>query len=159
MSPPQTEFGDGVSFGHHGDVLIWVWEKDGTSARQDWISQRALPVASAAGNIMALNIILPSSNPPDAGGRDASSAFAKALGPSLRWAVTVAPGDSFRLNIVRTVLRLVVMLGGQGGKHTVHSTVAEGIEKLHAHARTQTPTAAEMEALANRLMQFPAAPR
>lgn len=145
---------DGVAIACRGDFIVCVWRGDSSISRMRWISERFLPFArSKKGGVLAAIIMLPTSNPPsDRSTRQASERFIREAGPLCRRAVTVALGDGVRVNIVRTVIRLLVMAGKFGARHAVSATVQEALDDLYAHQSEHTPARDVVEALLRRTL-------
>jgi hypothetical protein len=105
-------------------------------------------VARCPEGILCLMVILPGGGPPDAPTRAENSFRFKKLHFTLRMMVTVALGDQFRLSIVRAVMRGLILVSRQQGRHVIAVTEQEGIDKLLSGAGVgpSTPTRSQIEA-------------
>lgn len=145
---------DGVASAIAGDVILGLWQRPARIARVRWFSERMDQVAATSPDgFIVLMLILPSSSPPDAETR----AFAKVSmgkhGKKLRRLITVPLGDAFWTNIVRTIMRGMVMITGQSSTHDVVATERLALERLRQAASTKTPPAALLETLVDELFR------
>jgi len=91
----NTNVKDGVAATALGNTLICVWQGPSSQQRWRWLAPQldALSSTHPAG-IILLQVILPSSAPPDATLRTEIQADMKRLGPRVHQVVTVALGMS-----------------------------------------------------------------
>src|SRR5262249_46617655 len=73
-----------------------------------------------------------------------SQAQMKKLDSRIWYTSAVALGDSFRMSIVRTILRGMAFVTGQSSRMGVSGSVGEGIDRLLEHAAAGCPSRAEL---------------
>ena len=130
-----------------GDVALYVYSSDARLHRTRWAFDRAdESVRSAPDGILILFIIPPSAAPPDSATRAENSARLKKVLPSIRRFVTVPLGDALRVSIVKAVMRAMILIQRQIGRHVIASTEADGISHLLECAGPDTPDRATLEA-------------
>lgn len=140
---------DGVAFMQRGDVALYVYSSDARLHRTRWAFDRADDCVRTVGQpdgILILFIIPPSAAPPDAATRAENSARFKKIFPSIRRFVSVPLGDALRVSIVKAVMRAMILVQRQVGRHVIASTEAEGITRLLERAGPDTPDRATLEA-------------
>jgi hypothetical protein len=130
-----------------GDVIMLIWK----GAAQKSTVQRAMVLteslsAEHPGGILIFQVILPSSDPPNAEARAIVNAGFKRIRPNIRALVSVGLGDSFRMSIVRTIMRATAALSGLGAIQVIEATEAAGLRRLLHKAGPETPPQAELEA-------------
>jgi hypothetical protein len=138
---------DGFGYTTCGDVMVGVWEADSRIARV----RRALTVmekliAEYPEGVIIFQVILPSSAPPDAEARALTTVGFKRNRGKVRGLVSVAIGDSFRMSIVRTIMRAAMALSGMSSISVVEATEAAGVRRVLERAGPSTPSRAELEA-------------
>jgi hypothetical protein len=140
---------DGVAFIQRGDVALCVYGSDARVHRTRWLFDRADECVRNVGEpdgILILFLIPPSAAPPDAATRAENSARFKKVFPSIRRFVTVPLGDALRVSIVKAVMRAMILVQRQIGRHVIASTEADGITRLLERAGPDTPNRAAIEA-------------
>ena len=110
----MTEMFDGVATLTRGDLLMIVYQKPARLHRSRWLFDRVDEfVKSSPGDKIALMIVLPTADPPDAPTRAENRLRLRRLGPALRCIVTVPVGDAFWTSVVRTIMRALAVLQGR----------------------------------------------
>jgi hypothetical protein len=133
VSDPLVQALDGVGIACRGNLALIVYAADARLHRTRWLFDRMDELAARSpGGIVGLMIIAPHAGPPDGPTRRENSARLKVLGAKLRLLGTVALGDDFKVSIVRTVMRAMVMLSGQSARQFVATTEDEGIDRMLA---------------------------
>jgi hypothetical protein len=128
---------DGVGVVQRGNLVLMLYNADARLHRTRWIFDRADELAKRnPGGIYVLIVIAPGSGLPDAATRAENATRFNKLGPNLKMMVTVAIGDDFRVSIVRTLMRAMILLSRQSARHVVAVTEAEGIARLLEGARS-----------------------
>lgn len=145
---------DGVAVMARGDLLMAVWRAAGERERLRWAFERTDEFAQTHPSFIILNVVLPSSDPPDAKGRTETSARFKGYGDRLRRLVTVALGDSFRQSVVRTIMRAFAVISGTSKIYVVAATVDEAIRELLKTGTTETPDATQIRRDVNELLRL-----
>ncbi len=145
----QPRVFDGIALAAIGDVLVFVYQAPARLHRSRWIYDRADELARQhPEGLLGLMIVLPSADVPDAATRMENRNRLRRLRPSVRRLATVPLGDEFRVSIVRTIMRTMIWLQGQGAWLPVYSRVEEGIDSLLELRSEFTPGRVELEALA-----------
>jgi len=140
---------DGVGVVCQGNLAVILYAADARLHRTCWVFDRMDELAARnPDGIYALMIITPQSGPPDGATRTENATRLRQLDQALIAMVTVALGDSFKLNIVRTVMRTMFLLSRKGARHVVCSTEREGMERLLEATKLdpRVPTRADIEA-------------
>jgi hypothetical protein len=140
---------DGVGVVSRGNLVIVLYAADARLHRTRWTFDRVdETVARCPEGILCLMVILPGGGPPDAPTRAENSSRFRKIDAALRTMVTVALGDQFRLSIVRAVMRGLILVSRQQGRHLIAVTEQEGLDKLLAGKGVgpTTPTRAQIEA-------------
>lgn len=139
---------DGVAIVIRGDTFISVWKESATLTRVRWHgAMLENHVANLNGKALVVMIILPTAGPPQGEARVASSAVAKRVLPKLRLAVTAAVGSTVWLQVIRTVMRGILFLSGEGKHHQVVTTEAAALDRILEVATARTPNREALEAL------------
>jgi hypothetical protein len=139
--------GDGIATAALGDTLVTLWRDPAEAQRVRWLTDRLNEHAAALpGSMLHLMLVLATSSPPGADGRAAFQKQVKDLdhAKKLRKFVTVALGDSFWINIVRTMGRTILFLAGKSHLLVILSNIDEGLSAIRAHASSTTPENAEL---------------
>ena len=138
---------DGVAFAAAGDVNLVVYASPARLARSRWLFDR-LDESTACSEIpmCGFMVILPTADLPDAETRAENERRLRQLRAKLRRIVTVAIGDSLRLNLIRTVMRGMFLIQGQSQVQFVASTLDEGLRYLYRDATATTPARLDVEA-------------
>ena len=144
--------GDGVACVALADTVVMLWDKPAATARWIWFIEQATKAsATAPKGVIILNIILPSSSPPDGELRGRMQKDLRAMGPALHKMVAVAMGDGMWTSVVRTLIRSILLLSGQSQKQAVVATVAEGLDHIRGIASPQTPSRPELQTAVDQL--------
>jgi hypothetical protein len=129
-----------------GDVLVGLWLAPITMSGWKWHFMQLQEIAGGhAEGALYLNVILPSSSPPDAAVRLVMQADLRGLGPGLRKLIAVPLGDGMWINIVRAIVRGVLLVSGQSKRATVVGTVSDALEHVKGLAGPQTPSSAVLK--------------
>jgi hypothetical protein len=163
MPNPLVQTHDRVGVVTRGNLVLVLYAADARLHRTQWIFDRADElIARSKEPILVLLVVAENSGPPDAATRAENARRFKCIDGSLRRIVTVALGDAFKMNIVRAVMRTMLLFLGQSAVHAVTSTVDDGITRLLKEASPSTPTRGQIEAdllaLRTELAANPAAP-
>jgi hypothetical protein len=135
---------DGVAVLARGDVLLIVYQGAARLERSRWLFDRMDELTQGRASFMALMVVLPTADPPDAPTRRENSARLKKVESRLRRLITAAVGDAFRTAIVRTVMRAIAAIHGKSGVHFVVETVGAGVTRLREAASPDTPSPEEL---------------
>jgi hypothetical protein len=143
---------NGVAMVVSGDALVALWQAPATAERWQWnfADLEQLARRSAAGTVV-LDLILPSSSPPNAALRARMRQDFASLGPKLRKLVVVPLGDGLWLSIVRTIVRGTLLVAGQSRQQAVVATIDEGLDRIQQAASPDTPSRAELNAAVDAL--------
>lgn len=126
-----------------GDLFVLVWRNPATIERWRWQMNRVERVAASRTDMVVLNVILSTSDPPDGALRSQMQADFRKLGEKLRRIVVVPLGGSMWMSVVRTIVRGILLVSGQAQRQSVVGTIGEGLRKLAEVAGPETPTGAE----------------
>jgi hypothetical protein len=147
LTPGKVHTHDGVAIVTRGDVLSVVYKAPARLHRSRFIYDAAdLLAAKNPEGILCILLVLPTADPPDAPTRAENTARLRKLGPALRMLVTVPIGDMLWMRLVRTIMRGMSIVQGQGARHAITSTVYDGLARLFEEAGPKTPTAIQLEA-------------
>lgn len=136
---------DGVAYAVRGDVAIALWKDAARVERGRWLFSGIERTAAQLPTFVILQLILPSSTPPDGPMREESVKFVKRLGPRIRRIVTVPLGDALWMNVVRTIMRAMFMLQRSlGTEMLVAADAAAGFKLLREAATPRTPNEEEL---------------
>jgi hypothetical protein len=136
---------DGVAMLWRGDLVLIVYQLAARLPRTRWLFDRVDEIlAHRKENIIALMVILPTADPPDAPTRAENAARMRKLGPALRRLVTTPIGDEFRIRIVRTVMKAIAILQGNSRSHFVRVTIHEGIRCTLQAGGPETPNRSQI---------------
>ena len=141
----KLEVFDGVALGTQGDAMLTLWKSGSRAHRLNWMFEFSEKFIVTQPSFVIMQVILPSSEPPDGDARKAISRQLEKLRPHMRRLVTVPIGDSFRISIVRSVMRAVALLSGLSGVQVIAADEEIGIRKLLEAASKDTPSAAELK--------------
>jgi hypothetical protein len=146
MTAGVVQTNDGVAIVTRGDLLCTVWRESARFQRTKWLFDVVDQyVVRSPGPLAVLMIVLSTAEPPDGPARAENTARLRKLGPAIRRVVTVPVGDAFFLNVVRTVMRTMFLIQGQGRIHFVCATVSEGIDRVVEAASRHTPTPLQID--------------
>ena len=128
---PLVQTHDGVGVVCRGNLALVFYGADARVHRTRWLFDRVDELAARnPGGIYSLMVVTPNAAPPDAATRAENTKRFGQLDHVLVAMVTVALGDDFKVSIVRTVMRAVILLSRKSGKHMIASTEREGIDRL-----------------------------
>jgi hypothetical protein len=131
---------DGVAMACRGDAVLVLWRAAATRSRVVWMGAQLEEAAKTAPNgTVMIQFILPSSNPPDAEARAASGEILRRLDRRLRHVVTVPLGDAMWMNIVRAVMRALMLVTGGSGQISVAAGAQGAFSRLRKFASHATP--------------------
>jgi hypothetical protein len=136
---------DGLGATIRGDVLLVLWQAPSRRPRVQWASnQIGEAIKQNPDGIVVVHLILPTSSPPDKEARaEARMAFERHQ-KKTRQTITVPLGDAFWTNVVRSIMRGLLLVTGQSAVHQVAASVADAIDRVRASASARTPPAAEL---------------
>jgi hypothetical protein len=131
---------DGVGLLFRGDLAIIVYQAPARLLRSRWLFDRMDEwIERTPGGILALMLVLPTADPPDAPTRAENKVRLKKMGSRLKRLVTTPVGDALWFTIVRTVMRAMSILQGQSSVQFVCETVDEGVRRVLEAATPLTP--------------------
>jgi hypothetical protein len=143
---------DGVASVLAGDVLLVLWQAPVRIARVHWLTaEMERATAASPSGLLVLMLILPTSNPPDAECRAIAKETMLRLSKKLRLTVTVPLGDAFWTNIVRTIMRGMMLITGQSATQQVVASEREGLERIRQAGSASTPPTAHLSSLIDAL--------
>jgi hypothetical protein len=135
---------DGVAFSLRGDTCLVVYAVPARIARTRWLFDRVDEAVASLETFYALMLILPSADPPDAATRAENARRLRSLHGKLRGLVTVIIGDTFRVNVIRTVMRGMFVVQRQSEALSVARTLADGLRCVLQAPTKQTRSAAQL---------------
>jgi hypothetical protein len=145
---------DGVGLVAAGDVFVVIYALPARLHRTQWLFDRMDELAvKAEGTLCGLMVILPTADSPDAATRAENARRLRALQGRLRRLVTVVIGDTFRLNLVRTIMRTMFLLQRQSHLLVVSSTLDEGLHALLEQGSSETPPRSTLGLLVRKLSE------
>jgi hypothetical protein len=161
VEPSGVIAGDGLAAVAVGNVLLTLWRSSASFERWRGFVMPQLDgiVAAHPEGIVLVQLILPSSGPPDATTRAALQADLRRLGPQLRRVVTVAIGDSFRQKIVRTIVRTMLLVGGLSKQQRVCATIGEALDAVLADVAPGSLSVGDLNAAVDALYVEIGSPR
>jgi hypothetical protein len=119
---------DGVSCVTVGNTMLTLWQAPSRQHRVQWLARKTDELAAQhPDGIYVVQLILPSSSPPDSAARAEAVALMKRLQATLKFLVSVPLGDAIWMTLVRSIMRAALMVTGMASRHAVVATVAEGI--------------------------------
>jgi len=136
---------DGVGCITRGDAALVLYKSPARLERTRWLfdSIDALAATKPDG-VIAFLVVLSTADIPDAATRVENTERMKKLGSSIRRVVTVPVGDTFRLNLVRTIMRSLSVLQGSSKIQMVSSTLEDGLERFIEAASPETPLKSQL---------------
>lgn len=140
----KVESHDGIGGVSRGDTLVTLWRSPATHERWRWQQDRIERLAASRSDVVVVNVILGSSDPPDGSLRNQMQADFRKLGERLRRIVVVPLGGTMWMSVVRTIVRAILLLSGHSGRQSVVGTVPEALRKVAEVAGPDTPSAAEI---------------
>lgn len=136
----RTETSEGIATAIRGDTMVSLWSAPASLERVRWHATRVDKLANTLeGEFILIMIILPMASPPQGQARIESNELTKRVGPKARLVATVAVGESLQMNVVRSVMRAMLLLSGHSKKLIVTATEAEALERIVAVAGPATP--------------------
>jgi hypothetical protein len=136
---------DGVGCITRGDAALVLYKSPARLERTRWLfdSIDALAATKPDG-VIAFLVVLSTADLPDAATRVENTERMKKLGSSIRRVVTVPVGDTFRLNLVRTIMRSLSVLQGSSKIQMVSSTLEDGLARFIEAASPETPLKSQL---------------
>lgn len=136
---------DGVGMLRRGDVCLIVYQKAARVERTRWLFDTVEGfLATTTSDLLALMIVLPTADPPDDRTRRENLARMRKISDRVRRLVTVPIGNTFKVSVVRTVMRSLNTLLGYSDTQFITDTVEEGISELMEVKSAETPTAEQI---------------
>jgi hypothetical protein len=132
--------GDGVAYAMRGDVVVVVWQAPARATRGRWLFEATAKNVESLSSFAYLQIVLPTSSPPDKDMREEANRWLQRFAPKLRMMVTVPIGDALWVNVVRTIMRAMFVLQGRSSTHFVTDTVVAGVDKVRSSSTAETPS-------------------
>jgi hypothetical protein len=151
--------GKGAATASCGDVVVQVVRHANLADWQIVLKHLQKVSASSPGWVVLLALITPNAQAPRAADREQIQADLRSLGPRLRKILSVAMGSSLRMSRLRTILRSMVLLGGQAKQHVVVATIREELDCVRQVAGETTPPGSELLATINALSDTIGMPR
>ena len=122
---------DGVGVLWRGDAASIVYQRAARLHRTRWLfDQFDVIRAKNPDGVIALMVVLPSADPPDAETRAENNSRLHTMGTSLRRLVTVPIGDAFRTSVVRTIMRGITIIQGKSKVQFICNTIDAGVREL-----------------------------
>ena len=145
---------NGLAMVAEGDALIVLWRAPASVELWEWnVEELGQLAARHPDGVVFLDLILPSSNPPNAALRAIIRADLQRLGPKLRKLVAVPLGDGLWLSVVRTIVRGTLLITGQSKQQVVVATLAEGLDRMQEHGSPATPSREVLRVATDALLQ------
>jgi len=148
----DVEIFDGVALTVVGDVILTLWHAPARLARMRWLGGHLdRLVLQQPGGVVVVQLILPSSSPPDRETRAEAEAIIRRHPKALRRLVSVPLGDTIWTQLVRSIMRGMMVILGRASLHVVVGTPRETVERVREVATGATPSATEISAAIGRL--------
>jgi len=135
----QVEVFDGVALASQGDTILMLWKGGSRVHRLRWVFEKIEELLRVQPTFAVMQVILPSSQTPDADARTLIARELTRLRPKMRRLVTVPVGSSVRMSLVRAIIRAVATLTGLSDIQVIVEDVDTGIQRLLERAGPQTP--------------------
>lgn len=136
-----------------GDLIVVLYAADARVERTRWIFDRFDKIlARSKGPFLVLMVITEDAGPPDAATRAENMRRFRQVEASIRLIVTVTTGDDFKANIVRTIMRAMLVLLGHSSRHRIVRNAEEGISEISRVATANTPAPRQIHADVNALV-------
>lgn len=136
---------DGTAAVVVGDVMLSLWLAPITPALWQWHFARIDETARRnPDGVLYLDLILPSSSPPDAALRAIMQADLRRIGPRMRKLIAVPLGDSVWISLVRAIVRGTLIVSGHAKRAAVVDTIADGFALVEQLAGPATPSTATL---------------
>lgn len=141
----MVEVFDGVAVSIRGDAFVALWSAPSRVPRIRWsFDLMKRQIGRCEKGIVALLIILPTSDPPDGPARTENAKQIRELSHAVRATATVIPGDGLLQTITRAVVRTMLLVGPKTNRSTISSTLPEGLARMMDAATAATPSVAQM---------------
>ncbi len=121
---------DGVGFIVRGDLATILYAADARIERTRWLFDEMDAIFAAVPAGQALMVITADAGLPDAPTREENARRLAKIGERLQRLVTVPLGDTIRVNLVRAVMRAMLVVQGRSARHRIASTEMDGIREL-----------------------------
>src|SRR5262245_17122898 len=112
MTSSAIRIGDGVAMSLHGDIIVLLWKSASRQHRILWLGRQISELTAPLDSYVVLQLILPSSNPPDGAASAEVKRLIKSVEGKMRRLVSVPLGDTMWASIVRSVMRAMVVVTG-----------------------------------------------
>jgi hypothetical protein len=130
-----------------GDVCVIVYQKAARLERTRWLFDVVDEMLGTTQlDLLALMIVLPSADPPDAPTHQENYVRLRKLGQRVRRLVTVPVGNAFKMSVVRAVMRGLSVIIGHSGSRFISDNVDAGLARLLEAKGAQTPPASQIVA-------------
>jgi hypothetical protein len=137
---------DGAAAVALGDTLVAVWRGPLTPDAWRWVWQLLVSVGERfPEGALHLSVILSSSSPPNAGLRLEMQRNFRQAGAKLRRFIVLPVGSSVWFNVVRALVRGVLLISRQSKLYAVVGSLAEALAELERAGSPSTPARAELE--------------
>jgi hypothetical protein len=137
----RVKSSDGMAFLSAGDVFLVIWKEPSREHRIRWLfDQVDAAIATQPGGIIGMQLVLPTSSPPDGPARAENYKRMREIGPRMRRVVTVPLGDALWVTLVRTIMRGLMLVTGQSKMQFVADNEEQGYDLLYEAASPATPT-------------------
>jgi hypothetical protein len=131
---------DGVALLWRGDCFLIVYQRAARVERTRWLFDIVdVVVSKTRSDLLALMIVLPSSDPPDIATHQENFTRLRQLGTRVKRLVTVPVGDELKTSIVRAVMRGLNVILGHGGTRFISDNVDAGVARLVEAKGPATP--------------------
>ncbi len=141
----QIETSDGIAAAVRGDTMVSLWSAPAQLERVVWHAKRVERLARVSeGGFVLVMIILPTCTPPQGEARVESNALTDRLGAKAKLVATVAIGNTLQMNVVRSVMRTMLLLSGHSKKLVVTATEGEALDRVTTVAGKTTPSRPEL---------------
>lgn len=122
-----------------------LWREDARVERMRWLQRELRQLLDGSvSDAVYLQIVESTSAPPDAETRKVAKAIVQDVADRVPLVVTVPLGDTIWQSVVRTMLRLLLMVSGMGGRHVVVTTFEQACGVIEARATGSTPDTAAL---------------
>ena len=135
-----------------GDTLITIWRDQ--PELSSWLrhTHAVNTLATASGEpVILFHLILPTSTPPGNDARTRMQIDLRRMGDKIKRMIVVPVGSSLWMNLVRPIVRTVLLLSGQAKRHSVADSVEQGILQVRQAGGVRTPRERELRAAINSL--------
>lgn len=145
--PRAVNVYDGVATSSVGNVYLVVYQRAARLPRTRFIFDGADALAKRhPEGIHCLMLILPTADPPDTETQRENRTRLQRLRPVIRQLISVPIGDTFRISVVRTIMRCLNVVQGFSHTHRVESSLQQGIARLISGMGGEGPTATQITA-------------